>query len=612
MLEEQTNAAPQPSNGFARFGLPPFLLTSLAQAGFEQPTPIQAEAIPLLLEGRDLVAQSQTGSGKTAAFAVPLLARVQRKSRDVQALVMVPTRELALQVTSVFKTLAGPAVRVTPIYGGTGMTGQIRGLMQGGYQVVVGTPGRLRDLLNQGYLRLDKVQMIVLDEADEMLDMGFARDVEAIVSAAPESARRQMALFSATLPEWVLSTVNKHLRPGYSEVKLASDADARPSIEHIVYDMNQADKHTALRHLLDNDAKEAVLVFARTKHGVKKLADRLQSEGYSAEGLQGNLSQKAREAVVNAFRTSRIRIMVATNVGARGLDVKGINHVINYDLPESAELFTHRVGRTARNGASGTAITFLTREDRVKWREIERAAQTEGVPFNRRAWDGPRGEKEAPSARPMVAPPQFGSRPRYGDRNGSFEFEGGRRPNDFRRDDSARRPAAVGEGVGGARRPYGSDFDRSDSRPAAFDRSDRRPRGRDDFNAGNGDTRSGGFDRPAPRGGNFDRSDSRPGNFDRSDNRPGGFDRSDSRPGNFDRSDNRPGRFDRSDSRPGGFDRSEPRSGGFDRSDNRPAKPRFIKDGVEGSDERTFDRPAPRGGKPFGTKPRRRSVGAGR
>lgn len=405
LLEQPIETVETTAASFNDFNLPPFLREGLKRLGFTSPTGIQSQAIPFLMDGQDLVAQSQTGSGKTAAFAIPLLARITRQSRDLQALVMLPTRELCLQVTSVIKQLAGPAIRVTPIYGGASMGGQIRGLSQGGFQVVVGTPGRLRDHLNRGTLRLDRLRMVVLDEADEMLDRGFVQDIEAILDAAPPPAQRQTALFSATLPEWVMGTAVRQLRPGYGSITLSPEAGQGLEIEHKIYDMKLADKTHALRHLLDTNAAEPILVFARTKHGVKKLAARLQDEGYSADGLQGNLSQRAREDVMAAFRHRKIRVLVATNVGARGLDVSGISHVINFDLPESPELFTHRVGRTGRNGASGIAITFLTGEDRLKWREIERSLKDAGIDYNRQAWDGP---KAAPGAEPAIIQPKPG------------------------------------------------------------------------------------------------------------------------------------------------------------------------------------------------------------
>jgi ATP-dependent RNA helicase DeaD len=380
---------------FAQFGFPSYLKEGLLKMGFHHPTEIQSKAIPILMTGQDLMAQSMTGSGKTAAFALPLLARIQTKSRELQALIIVPTRELAVQVTHVFKGLAGNSARVTSIYGGVGMEGQIRGLQTGGYQVVVGTPGRLRDHLNRGTLKLGNVRMLILDEADEMLDRGFTQDIEAIASCTGVPGKRQTALFSATLPEWVMKTALTHMRSDHESILIPPGEATGPDIEHLIYDMKVMDKPVALCHLLDTYPSHSMLVFARTRHGVHKLAARLQHAGYSAAGLQGDLSQNARDRVMSDFRMKKIRIMVATNVGARGLDVKGVSHVINYDLPESPELFTHRAGRTGRNGESGTAITFLTGEDRDKWREIEGAMRRAGVDFTRSRWDGPRATPES-------------------------------------------------------------------------------------------------------------------------------------------------------------------------------------------------------------------------
>lgn len=433
-------------NGFTPFGLPQFLQEGLQYMSFEEPTDVQAQAIPVLMAGKDLIVQSQTGSGKTAAFAIPTLARLQRLSRELQALVIVPTRELALQVTSVFKSLAGPAVRITTIYGGAGMEGQVRGLRTGGYQVVVGTPGRLRDHLRRGTLQLNNLKMLVLDEADEMLDQGFAQDVEAIIEASGSSATRQTALFSATLPDWVMDTATKHLHPDYTQIRLDVNPESRPEIAHEVYDMTTADKTFALNHLLDTYKEYPMLVFVRTKFGVKKLETKLQDEGYSAAGLQGNLSQRAREQVMSAFRSGKIRILIATNVGARGIDVKGISHVINFDLPESTELFTHRIGRTGRNGASGTAITFLTRDDRDKWREIERKLADEGVEVKRAHWDGPKAEPGSAPAFVQPLPRTFGGgKPRRFDRQDSDNSFRARKPRsesfDFSGDYSEERPS---------------------------------------------------------------------------------------------------------------------------------------------------------------------------
>ena len=356
---------------------------AIADMGISKPTPIQEKSIPHLLAGRDLIGQARTGSGKTLAFAVPLAESCDPTQRCVQALVLLPTRELAIQVASVTETLAAAQrLRVTSLYGGRSLRPELAALRNGA-QIVIGTPGRTLDHLRQGNLDLRSVSFLVLDEADEMLDKGFARDVEAILGRTP--SKRQTMLFSATMPPWVANTAKKHLR---DPVRVEIDADLRtlPTVEHVVYSIEKHDKVKALQALLDERGEDPILVFGRTKHGVKKLAKQLDALGYPVAALQGNLKQNARERVMKDFRSGVAPILVATNVAARGLDVEGIGQVINYDLPDSQQLFTHRVGRTGRMGRAGEAITFITPEEERKWREIERGL---GRRFARRPWRAP-------------------------------------------------------------------------------------------------------------------------------------------------------------------------------------------------------------------------------
>ena len=341
---------------------------ALTAMGIAEPTPIQARSVPHLLASRDVVGQARTGSGKTLAFAIPLAERCDPALRKVQALVLVPTRELAIQVASVAETLAAShGLRVQSLYGGRSIRPEQAALRRGAH-AVVGTPGRTLDHLRQGSLDLGAVRLLVLDEADEMLDAGFARDVEAIIERTPRE--RQTALFSATMPKWVANTAKKHLRAPVN-VEIDSDLQAPPSVEHLVYRIEKGDKIQALQALLD--ARDgSIIVFGRTKHGVRKLARQLDSLGYRVGALQGNLSQNARERVLADFRSGAAPVLVATNVAARGLDIEDVGQVVNYDLPDSLQLFTHRVGRTGRMGRSGEAITFVTPDDGRKWREIER------------------------------------------------------------------------------------------------------------------------------------------------------------------------------------------------------------------------------------------------
>jgi ATP-dependent RNA helicase DeaD len=335
----------------------------------DTPTPVQAASIPILLENNDLIAQAQTGSGKTLAFGLPLIEACDPGRREVQALVLTPTRELGRQVYDVLTALGKDTkFAVTLLLGGQGYATQEREL-RAGAQIVVGTPGRVLDHLKQRILRLDRLRVLILDEADEMLDRGFAPDVNRIIAMTPKT--RQTALFSATTPPWVQQTAAKHLQ-NPQVVKSDPEDELEPDIEHMVMEVYRHDKFNVLVDLLRQDSEGTTLVFGRTKHGVRKLGQQLQRNGFNVVVLQGNLTQGQRDAALERFRSGRVPILVATNVAARGLDIPHIGRVINYELPETHELFTHRVGRTARMGRSGQAITMIGAADLAKWQSIER------------------------------------------------------------------------------------------------------------------------------------------------------------------------------------------------------------------------------------------------
>ena len=354
---------------FRDFHLSASLLKALDAMNIDTPTPIQLAAIPPLVEGRDVIGQAATGSGKTLAFGLPLVQCTKPGQRTPSALVVVPTRELAQQVGAVLSQLmAGTGGRVAIVYGGRAIGPQITTLRKG-VQIVVGTPGRLVDLLQRGSLRLDRVRYLVLDEADEMLDRGFARDVERILGATPNE--RQTALFSATTPEWVHDVSAKYLHDPVV-IELGVDEALVPDIDHVVYEVGSNDKYDVLRRLLDESTTGGTLIFARTKHGVRRMGQRLERSGYRLGVLHGNLSQPQRDRVLRDFRSGKMPVLLATNVAARGLDVLHIERVINYDLPETHDLFTHRVGRTGRMGRAGRAITLLGPADLTKWNKIER------------------------------------------------------------------------------------------------------------------------------------------------------------------------------------------------------------------------------------------------
>ncbi len=354
---------------FHDFQLSAPLLKALDAMKIDTPTPIQVAAIPPLLERRDVIGQAATGSGKTLAFGLPLVQSAKPGERTPSALVVVPTRELAQQVGAVLSRLiAGTGIRSAMVYGGRAIGPQEEAVRRS-VQIIVGTPGRLVDLLKRGSLRLDRVRYLVLDEADEMLDRGFALDVERILSATPRE--RQTSLFSATTPDWVHKVSAKYLREPVV-IELGADQDMPLDIDHVIYEVWNDDKFNVLRRLLDEPTSGGTLVFGRTKHGVRRLGLRLQRSGYRLGVLQGNLSQPQRDRVMREFRAGKTPVLLATNVAARGLDVLHIERVINYDLPDTHDLFTHRVGRTGRMGRSGRAITLLGPADLPQWHKIER------------------------------------------------------------------------------------------------------------------------------------------------------------------------------------------------------------------------------------------------
>jgi ATP-dependent RNA helicase DeaD len=359
------------SDTFDQFGLGEPLLKAIADVGYETPSPIQQKTIPLLLEGRDVVGQAQTGTGKTAAFALPILERLEPGGSGVQALVLTPTRELAVQVAEAFHTYAKHmgTVRVLPVYGGQPIGQQLRRL-QGGVQVVVGTPGRVMDHLRRESLNLATLKFVVLDEADEMLRMGFIEDVEWILEHTPPG--RQTALFSATMPREVRRIAERHLREP-AGVEIEHRTLTVPTVEQRYVNVSEAQKPDVLTRLLEAEAGagEAALIFARTKVGAAELTEKLQARGYAAESMHGDMSQAQREAVVRRLRGGQVELVVATDVAARGLDVERIGLVVNYDMPNDVESYVHRIGRTGRAGRAGRAVLFVTpRQQRMK-RDIE-------------------------------------------------------------------------------------------------------------------------------------------------------------------------------------------------------------------------------------------------
>jgi ATP-dependent RNA helicase DeaD len=359
---------------FGDLGLSTAVLEALAEVGYESPSPIQAATIPVLLAGQDMLGQAQTGTGKTAAFALPMLSRIEVRGGPPQGIVLVPTRELAIQVAEAFQRYASKirGFHVLPIYGGQSYTPQLMSLKRGAH-VVVGTPGRVMDHLKRGTLDLGGVTCLVLDEADEMLQMGFVDDIEWILEQTPPT--RQVALFSATLPSPIRRIAQKHLREPV-EVTITSKTSTATNIRQRYWVVSGVHKLDALTRILEAEPFDGMLIFTRTKQSTVELAERLEARGFAVAALNGDMQQKDRERTVARLKGGQLDILVATDVAARGLDVERISHVVNYDVPYDTESYVHRIGRTGRAGRNGEAILFITPRERNMLRYIERATRS--------------------------------------------------------------------------------------------------------------------------------------------------------------------------------------------------------------------------------------------
>ena len=376
---------------FESLGLQAEFVQAVEKMGFLEPTPIQSSTIPVLLEGRDVIGQAQTGTGKTAAFMLPLLQRLEPSTGRVQALVLAPTRELAKQVADATLQLAQKTkVRVLAVYGGQSYAIQIRAL-QRGVDVVVGTPGRLLDLMDRKVLDLSSVRTLILDEADEMLAMGFIEDVETILKELAEE--RQIALFSATLPQAIQKLASRYLQAP-ARISVSPERMTVAETEQRYCRIHEENKLSALTRILETEDVASALIFARTKARAQELADELIRMGFASDSLHGDLSQDRREQVLNKFRQGQISLMVATDVAARGLDIAGVSHVFNYDVPADAEDYVHRIGRTGRAGKKGIAITLLTPKERGKLNQIQSYTRQPMIEFSLPSTDAVKARRE--------------------------------------------------------------------------------------------------------------------------------------------------------------------------------------------------------------------------
>ena len=355
------------------------LMAAVQSMGFEEPSPIQSQTIPLVLAGHDVIGQAQTGTGKTAAFGIPMIEKINETSRNIQGLVLTPTRELAIQVSEELARIAKfKKVRVLPIYGGQAIDRQIRSLHMG-VHIIVGTPGRLLDHIRRNTIKLGNVQTLVMDEADEMLDMGFVDDIEAILEHLSAKGERQTMLFSATMPKPILNLADRYMTNAVV-VAISKEKLTVPLIDQVYYETRE--KLEALCRVLDSETTGQLIIFCRTKRGVDDLVASLSSRGYMADGLHGDLSQAQRDRVMKKFRDNKLEILIATDVAARGLDIDDLSHVINYDIPQDPESYVHRIGRTGRAGRKGIAITFIQPREYRQLKLIEKLTKTKIVRRN--------------------------------------------------------------------------------------------------------------------------------------------------------------------------------------------------------------------------------------
>lgn len=361
---------------FKELGLSEATLKALEAKGFEEPSPIQQQTIPLLLEGEvDVIGQAQTGTGKTAAFGLPIIEKVSTAGRNVKALILAPTRELAIQVADELNSLKGRRrINILPIYGGQSIERQISSLRKG-IDVVVGTPGRIQDHINRRTLSLDSLEFFVLDEADEMLNMGFVDDIEKILASTNENKR--MLFFSATMPDPILKLAKTFMRENFKVVTVKKQQLTTNLTDQIYFELRRHDKFEALCRIVDIEPDFFGVVFCRTKNDVDEVSQRLSERGYEADGLHGDISQHQRERILTRFRKRIIKILVATDVAARGIDIQDLTHVINYSLPQDPESYVHRIGRTGRAGKEGTAITFISPSEYKKLAFIKRIAKAD-------------------------------------------------------------------------------------------------------------------------------------------------------------------------------------------------------------------------------------------